>query len=136
MLVDPFYWRDELASWQGTHGDKVVLPFDTNRQLPTAYMLRGFVDAITDGTLTHSGDETYTDHIGNAFRRVLLARDQESGEHLWLIQKETPDSGNKIDAAMAGALSWRARTEAIASGANAPPTVWAYATKTTIEVLT
>lgn len=121
MLVDPYYWRDELASWQGRYGDKVVMPFDTNRRIPTAYMLRAFVDAIGDGTLTHSGDATYTDHIGNAYRRVLMERDTETGEHLWNIQKETPDSGNKIDAAMAGALSWRARTEAVAAGALTVP---------------
>ena len=41
----------------------------------------------------------------------------EQGKPLWLIQKERPDSPHKIDLAMAGVLSWEARTDAIAANA-------------------
>jgi hypothetical protein len=44
----------------------------------------------------------------------------EQGKALWLIQKERADSPFKIDAAMAGTLSWEARTHAIAAGAEKP----------------
>ena len=35
---------------------------------------------------------------------------------MWVIHKERPDSPNKIDPAVAAALSWRARADAIALG--------------------
>jgi hypothetical protein len=46
---------------------------------------------------------------------MLTLRD-ETGAPLWTIYKERPDSPHKIDLAMAGALSWEARNDALASG--------------------
>ncbi len=37
---------------------------------------------------------------------------------MWVIHKDRPDSPQKIDAAVAAVLSWEARTDAIAAGAN------------------
>ncbi|HET6498190.1 MAG TPA: terminase, partial [Coriobacteriia bacterium] len=59
----------------------------------------------------------------NAVRRVLTLRD-DKGEKLWTIYKERPDSPMKIDAAMAGALSWEARRDAIAAGATGSRSVY------------
>jgi phage terminase large subunit-like protein len=80
-----------------------------------AYALRGFANAIANGEITHSGDLRLTRHIGNAVRRDLVIVDDEQ-RPLWLIQKERPDSLNKIDLAMAAVLSWEARTDALAAG--------------------
>jgi hypothetical protein len=41
----------------------------------------------------------------------------DDGNRMWTIQKERVDSPLKIDAAMAGCLSWEAYTAAIAAGA-------------------
>ena len=54
--------------------------------------------------------------IGNAAKLTLKERD-DKGTPFWKIQKETPDSPKKIDAAMAAILAWEARTDAIAAGA-------------------
>ena len=55
-------------------------------------------------------------HIGNASRKPLNERD-DKGAPLWVIQKETPDSPKKVDAAVAAVLAWEARNDAIAAGA-------------------
>ena len=54
--------------------------------------------------------------MGHARKQELSHVDGE-GKKQWLIRKERPDSPNKMDLAMAGCLSWEARTDAIAAGA-------------------
>jgi hypothetical protein len=72
------------------------------------------VPILTD--LSHDGDSHFARHIANAHKMVLNSRDGE-GERLWVIQKDQPNSPHKMDAAVAGALSWQARLDAIAAGA-------------------
>jgi hypothetical protein len=43
---------------------------------------------------------------------------------MWTVQKERPKSPLKIDCAVAGCLSWEARSDAIASGATATNDIW------------
>lgn len=116
MYADPPYWKDELAGWQGRHGDKVVLRWETYRNRPMGHAVRGFAQAIADRTLSHDGDPRLTEHVGNASRLTLNERD-DKGAPLWKIQKDSPDSPRKIDAAMAAILAWEARTDAVAAGA-------------------
>ncbi len=115
LYFDPPYWRDELGEWAGRYGEDKVKGWETSRNRPMATAVAAFAQAITDGTLTHSGDRTYTAHIGNAHKWSLLDKD-EQGLHLWKIQKASADSQLKVDAAVAGVLSWLARTEAVAAG--------------------
>jgi phage terminase large subunit-like protein len=115
LYCDPPYWETKVGEWAGRWGDKCVMEWWTNRQRAMAYALRGFANAIANGEITHSGDLRLTRHIGNAVRRDLVIVDDEQ-RPLWLIQKERPDSLNKIDLAMAAVLSWEARTDALAAG--------------------
>jgi hypothetical protein len=119
VYVDPPYWKDELAAWQGRYGEKVVLPWETWRTRAAGFMIRNYISAIAAGHLAHSGDPVFTSHIGHARKRLLNERD-DKGERLFTIQKERADSQDKIDAAMGGGLSWEARTDAIAEGVGAP----------------
>jgi len=116
MYADPPYWESTVAEWAGRYGEKRVLEWWTNRQKAMAYAIRGYSNAITSGELKHDGGKDFARHIGNAVRKVLRMRDEE-GQPLWTIYKERPDSPFKIDAAMAGILSWEARSDAIAAGA-------------------
>lgn len=115
LWFDPPYWGDELAEWEAKWGDKVVKGWATGRNAEMGWACRRFATAIADGTLTHDGDPTLTAHIGNAHKRTLLVRD-DTGEALWAIQKETRDSGLKIDAATAAVVANEARLDAIAAG--------------------
>lgn len=125
MYADPPYWRDELASWTATFGDDRVVRWETWRNRPMGFAVRQYAQALTDGALTHQDHGVFAEHIGNAQRKDLAERD-DKGAHLWTLQKETPDSPRKIDAAVAAILSWEARIAAVAKGAlNVPgPSVY------------
>jgi hypothetical protein len=125
FYADPPYWKDELAAWQGRYGEKVVIPWETYRPRQISWAVRNFGEAIAKGLIKHDGDTTFATHIGNAYRRPTNVRD-DKGEPMWTISKETPDSGLKIDTAMAAILSWEARTDAVASGVSQPSPNLAY----------
>lgn len=119
LYADPPYWESYVDKWAGEYGQDRVMLWWTNRQKPMSYALRGYRNAMTDGTVTHDGNQAFGRHIGNACRRDLIMRDDE-GKPLWTIYKERSDSPLKIDAAMAGALSWEARGDAVAAGVGVP----------------
>lgn len=116
MYCDPPYWETQVATWSGKYGEKKVIAWWTNRLKSIAYAIRGFENAILAREICHNGDEAYARHIGNAVRKKLHLVDDE-GKPLWVIYKERPDSPFKIDAAMAGILSWQARCDALMLGA-------------------
>jgi len=116
VYADPPYWETTVDQWAGDYGDKRVVRWWTNRPKQTAYAIRAYQTAIKAGEVTHSGDETFARHIGNARRQELNFADDQ-GQPLHLIRKERSDSPHKMDAAMAGTLSWEARGDEIAAGA-------------------
>ena len=74
---------------------------------------------MTGGDLTNDGDTLMAAHIANAKRRKVNVYDEDHRQ-MWQISKDTPGSPRKIDAAMAGTISWEARGDAIAAGATKP----------------
>ena len=95
------------------------LPVISHRPRPMAFALRAFRNAQVDGSLTHDGDKLYARHIANAVKRDARVKDDDD-KPMWTIQKDRHDSPRKIDAAMAGCLSWEARRDAITAGLGAP----------------
>ena len=120
MYADPPYWQSWIAIWAGEFGDDHVIEWWTNRRKPMTVALENFDTAIREAALSHDGDPRLKRHLGNARKDELTQRD-EQGKALWLIRKERPDSPHKIDLAMAEVLSWEARTDAIAAGADQEP---------------
>lgn len=117
---DPAKWDEELATWAGKYGDKVVLRWDFIRRRQTAQAYRAYAGAIAEGKVPHADDMQFAAHIGNAHKRFIPERDDD-GAAMWVAEKERPGSDMKIDAAAAGSLSWRARLDALASGATVQP---------------
>lgn len=115
MYADPPYWQAYIAKWIGIYGKERVVEWWTNRRRQMSSALEGFNSAMKTGLIPHDGSTDYTRHLGNARKLELNERD-EQGKRFWLIQKDRSDSPHKIDCAMAGILSWKARTDAIASG--------------------
>lgn len=115
MYCDPPYWETHIHQWAGKYGDERVLVWWTNRARQIGNAVRAYDAALRAGELSHSGDALFTEHVGNAVRRLLPVTDDEQ-RRLWTIQKERDDSPLKIDAAMAGVLSWEARMHALAEG--------------------
>lgn len=117
--VDPQYIEHLLDRWQGRWTEKRVLPWYTNRPKQVAYALRAYRSAMQAGDLTHDGDEHFARHVANARRRKVPVYDEDHRQ-MWTITKDRPGSPRKIDASMAGCLSWEARSDAIAAGATRP----------------
>jgi len=115
VYADPPYWEETVATWGGKYGPKIVVEWWTLRPRPMAYALRAFRTAQTEGSLSHSGDKLYAQHIANAVKRDARVRD-EFDKPMWTIQKDRHDSPRKIDLAMTGCLSWEARRDAITAG--------------------
>jgi hypothetical protein len=115
MYADPPYWQTWISAWAGKFGKEVVIEWATNRPRQMSLALENYKTAMREGTLSHDGDAAAKRHLGNARRKDLNWQDDE-GKPLWLITKERPDSPHKIDDAMAGCLSWEARTDAISAG--------------------
>lgn len=114
-------WDARLADYSGRHGPKVVAEFytDSRNLRRTALMCRSYAQAIKAGEVTNDGDDDFLLHIGAAQKRNTNMQDDE-GKFLWVMTKERPDSPRKIDLAMAGALSWQARLDAMAKGSWEP----------------
>lgn len=119
LYADPPYWQSWIAKWAGDFGEERAIEWLTNRRRQMAAALESFTAAINEGTISHDGDPRLSRHIGNARREDIKGWRDEQGKPIWLIRKERSDSPHKIDIAMAAVLSWEARNDAIASGANA-----------------
>ncbi len=115
FYADPPYWETAVDHWAGRYGSKKVAKWWTNRPRPMAFALAAYSNAMKTGEVTNDGDSRLAEHIGNAWRHELNLVDDQ-GKKLWVIRKERADSPDKIDAAMAGCLSWEARRDCIAAG--------------------
>lgn len=114
--VDPQNIEPLLSRWQGRYGDSVFVPWYTNRPKAVSWAVRNYQDAIGAGDLEHDGDPIMRRHIRNAVRQPVNVKDDE-GAQMHTITKDRPNSPRKVDAAMAGLISWEARLDAIAAGA-------------------
>lgn len=117
LYGDPPHWVETMGGWAGRWPDQVV-EWWTNRRRPMAEAVRAYREAIAAGTVTHNGDPDLVRHVGNAGRVETNLREEDTGERLVILGKlhET----RKFDAAMAAVLSWRARLDALRSGATPP----------------
>jgi phage terminase large subunit-like protein len=122
MYGDPPKWDSWMATWAGRYGEKRVLEWWTNRPKPMAYAIRSYVAAIAGGDLSHDGDKLFEKHVAHARRKDTRLVD-EQGQGLWILRKERPDSPDKIDAAMAGVLSWEAYNDSRAAGQGGAPSL-------------
>ena len=118
MLCDPSKWESQLAEWAGRYGEKVVVAYPTTLQRRMATTLKAYAGAIRSGECKNNGDPRFARHIGNAVKAPMTFLDDDRTP-MWLIQKDYLHSPNKIDLAMAGAMSWQARLDAVAAGATA-----------------
>jgi hypothetical protein len=112
--IDPQYIDYLVDLWAGRWGTEKIKAWPTHRIRAMAYSLRSYRQAMTSGDLTQNGDEAFARHISNSKRSPQTMTDDD-GKPLWLLRKETP--AQKIDAAMAGCLSWECRGDAVAAGA-------------------
>lgn len=125
VYVDPQWIDHLLEKWQGRWGQKVVMPWYTNRPRQTAWAVRSFTGAAAAGDWSFNGDELLKRHFTNARKYPLNVYDDDHRQ-MHSLSKDRPDSPRKIDGAMAAILSWEARSDAIAAGAQKKPPVKTY----------
>lgn len=117
FYADPSGWNTSIAAWEAVYGKKLKLK--ATRDAPMSVWPRGkdsrvqeyvvrFHQAVVKNELTHDGSAALTRHVLNARRR-----DTRTG---YLIFKAYPDSPDKIDAAYAAVMAWKARLDAVSQG--------------------
>lgn len=98
---DPPDWRDECDDWSAEFGEDTFLIFETRVATRMCPALDRLKTAAKAGELTHDGNETQADHVGNA-----MPIRRPSGI---VIGKPSPD--RKIDSAVTAALALEARAD-------------------------
>lgn len=116
FYADPALWQDQVDTWTDKYGAKLKVKASQQRPIewwtnrPTAIVaaLERFHTAVLGRNLRHDGGSVLTAHVLNARRRI--------GRAGLTIAKEHPKSARKIDAAMAAALAYECRSDAVAAG--------------------
>ena len=117
FYADPSGWTQQCAAWQAKHGRRLkvkatqndpILLWPRGKNAGVTLALEKLHDDIVNRELTHDGSSSLTRHMLNARRRKTRTG--------YLIYKAFPDSPEKIDAAYAATLAWKARTDAISHG--------------------
>jgi hypothetical protein len=123
FYADPSGWAPQVAAWEAAFGKR--LSVKATQQAPITVWPRGKTSAVSEyverlhsailnDEMTHDGSSVLTRHVLNARRR--------SGRSGYLLYKAFPDSPDKIDAAYAAVMAWKARLDAVAQGAGERPT--------------
>jgi hypothetical protein len=117
FYADPSGWTEHVAKWEARYGSQLKVKA-TGREPIAAWprgkdtraidAVRTLGTAIENGVCTHDGSAALTRHVMNA--RI---RKTSRGE---LLYKAFPDSPDKIDAAYAAVMAWKARLDAVAAG--------------------
>lgn len=121
FYADPSGWTEHVARWESQFGRR--LKVRATQGEPIAVWPRGktsnvgvavdaFRAAVVNGEVGHDGAPALGRHVLNARRRATRTG--------YLIFKAYPDSPDKIDAAYAAVMAWKARLDAVAAGITAP----------------
>ena len=117
FYCDPSGWDEIIARWESKYSRKVKVKAGNNQ--PFCIWPRGkgsnvtqvvhmFREAVVNKEITHTGSYRLTAHVLNARRRS-----KRSG---YLLYKDHPDSINKIDAAYASIMAYKAALDVISKG--------------------
>jgi len=115
LAPDPPGWHRELEDWEATYGE-VVVRFETNQPSRMGPACDSFFQACKDGELTHDGHEVIGRHLENAV--PVLRRGYT------VITKESADSPNKIDAAVAAVVAHHRAVWHMTEGDKEPGFAW------------
>jgi hypothetical protein len=120
MYADPYRWETYVAAWVAKYskrGKPQVFSWPTNVHKKMALSLKAYIASMRGREWSYDGDSKFREHLANARKADIHILD-EDGNNLYVMRKERPDSPFKIDAAMAGCLSWEAYRDALAAGVN------------------
>ncbi|MCT7364217.1 hypothetical protein A7G45_15200 [Mycolicibacterium llatzerense] len=112
FYADPSGWTEQIAKWEAAFGAQLHPRVKASGQSKIAAWPRGkdtnaveavkaLHTAIEHAECTHDGSTALTRHVLNARKRQVRAG--------YLLYKSYPDSPDKIDAAYAAVMAWKAR---------------------------
>lgn len=118
LYVNPPPWEAAVDEWRGLFGERRVIDWPINRPRQMAAACRLFRKAIDDGDLGHDGNEDLSAHVEACIKHTEPYEEpNDQGElvPVWTIR--APDAEHPIVLAVAAVLSWEARGDAVAAGA-------------------
>lgn len=117
FYADPSGWTEHVARWESAFGRRLrvkaaggapITAWPRGKDTRVVHYVEQLRQAIVNGECAHDGSPALTRHVLNSRRR--------STKTGYLIYKAYPDSPDKIDAAYAAVMAWKARTDALAIG--------------------
>lgn len=121
FYADPSGWVEWVTKWEAAYRSKLkVKASQTNpiqawprgKDSRVEHYVKQLEQAVTQREMTHSGSSVLTRHVLAARRRPTRTG--------YLLYKAFPDSPNKVDAAYAAVMAWKARSDAVSTGADKP----------------
>lgn len=119
FYADPSGWTEHIAKWEAAFGAKLhqkvkasgssrIAAWPRGKDTNAVEAVKALHAAIENGECSHDGSSALTRHVLNARRRAV-------GKG-YLLYKAYPDSPDKIDAAYAAVMAWKARLDAVSAG--------------------
>lgn len=117
FYADPSGWTEHVAKWEArfgaqlkvkASGESKIAAWPRGKSTNAVEAVKRLHSAITNAECCHDGSLALTRHVLNARRRATRTG--------YLLYKAYPDSPDKIDAAYAAVMAWKARLDAIAAG--------------------
>jgi hypothetical protein len=119
FYADPSGWTEHIAKWEAAFGAKLnpkvkasgsskIAAWPRGKDTNAVEAVKALHVAIENGECSHDGSSALTRHVLNARRRAV-------GKG-YLLYKAYPESPDKIDAAYAAVMAWKARLDAVSAG--------------------
>lgn len=119
FYADPSGWTEHVAKWEAAFGASLhpkvkassvsrIAAWPRGKDTNAAEAAKALLAAIQHAECTHDGSLALTRHVLNARKRPTRSGD--------LLYKAYSDSPDKIDAAYAAVMAWKARLDAIKAG--------------------
>lgn len=119
FYADPSGWTEHIAKWEAAYGAKLhpkvkasgqsrIAAWPRGKGVDAVEAVKSLHTAIENAVCSHDGSVALTRHVLNARRRQTRTG--------YLLYKAYPDSPDKIDAAYAAVMAWKARLDAVSAG--------------------
>lgn len=123
FYADPSGWQEYISKWEAKYRKRLKVA--ATAKYPIAVWPRGktsmVVEAVEHARIALVTGEMSHDGSPNLVRHLLHARKRETPRG-YLLYKSYPMSPDKIDAAYAYVMAWKARTDALSKGFGRPRT--------------
>lgn len=117
LYADPSGWQTQIAEWQAEFNNRLrvraslrdpMAVWPRSKDTRAVEAVEDLRRAVVTAEMTQDGSAVLMRHVLNARRR--------QARNGYLLYKKYPESPDKIDAAYAAVMAWKARTDALKLG--------------------